>query len=120
MRSFLGNRRNTTGRFVLGVRNPAWRRSRNAAITGVAQGSRTLGTDWTTVAKWQKRVAVEDRKTGPREPRSPVLTGAEAVMAVAVGRQTRLQLDDCLPALRQMVAHLLKVSSRERWRARAL
>ena len=33
-----------------------------------------------TVAKWRKRKIVEDRKTGPKEPRSTILSQAEEAM----------------------------------------
>jgi len=50
----------------------------------LAQLSRELGinpkTVAKTVAKWRKRATVEDMKTGPREPRSTVLTEAEEAM----------------------------------------
>ena len=36
--------------------------------------SRQLGINVKTVAKWRKWVILEDRKTGPSEPRSTVLT----------------------------------------------
>jgi transposase-like protein len=40
----------------------------------LAQLSRELGINPKTVAKWRKRQTVEDLKTGPKEPRSTVLT----------------------------------------------
>ena len=45
--------------------------------------SRELGINPRTVAKWRKRKTVEDRKTGPKEPRSSVLSEAEEAMVVA-------------------------------------
>lgn len=52
--------------------------------------------------KWRKRATVEDMKTGPSEPRSTVLSEAEAeeAMVVAFRRHTLLPLDDCLYALK--------------------
>jgi transposase-like protein len=38
--------------------------------------SRELGINAKTVVKWWKRKTVEDLKTGPREPRSIILTEA--------------------------------------------
>jgi transposase-like protein len=61
--------------------------------------SRELGINPKTVAKWRKRAAVEDMKTGPTSPRSTVLTEAEEAMAVAFRRRTLLLLDDCLYSL---------------------
>ena len=65
----------------------------------LAELSRELGINPKTVAKWRKRTSVEDRKTGPKEPRSTVLTEAEEAMVVAFRRHTLLPLDDCLYAL---------------------
>ena len=48
-------------------------------------------------ALWAK--FVEDMKTGPKEPRSTVLTEAEEAVIVAFRRHTLLPLDDCLYAL---------------------
>ena len=50
--------------------------------------SKELGVNAKTVAKWRKRASVEDLKTGPREPRSTVLTEAEEAMIVAFRRHT--------------------------------
>ena len=58
-----------------------------------------------TVAKWRKRQSVEDRKTGPREPRSTVLSEDEEAMVVALRRHTLLPLDDCLHALQPSIPH---------------
>ena len=60
------------------------------------------------MAKWRKRAAVEDMKTGPTEPRSTVLTGAEEAMVVAFRCHTLLPLDDCLYALRPSIPHLTR------------
>ena len=57
--------------------------------------SRELGITPKTLAKWRRRATVEDMKTGPKEPRSTVLTEA---MIVAFRRHTLLPLDDCLYA----------------------
>jgi len=43
----------------------------------LAQLNRELGINPKTVAKWRKRATVEDLKTGPKEPRSKVLTEEE-------------------------------------------
>jgi len=70
--------------------------------------SRELGINPKTVAKWRKRTSVEDRKTGPKEPRSTVLTEAEEAMVVAFRRHTLLPLDDCLYALQPSIPHLTR------------
>ena len=54
--------------------------------------SRAHGINVKTVAKWRKRETVEDRKTGPREPRSIVLREEEEAMIVAFRRHTLLPL----------------------------
>ncbi|ATQ58597.1 hypothetical protein [Paracoccus yeei] len=67
--------------------------------------SRELGIDPKTVAKWRKRETVEDRKTGPKEPRSTVLSEGEEAMVVAFRRyhydshdQLRTHLADFMAA----------------------
>jgi hypothetical protein len=74
----------------------------------LSQLSRELGINPKTVAKWRKRVTVEDMKTGPKEPRSTVLTEAEEATAVAFRRHTLLPLDDCLYALQPSIPHLTR------------
>jgi hypothetical protein len=46
-------------------------------------------------------MTVEDLQTGPKEPRSTVLTKAEEAMVVAFRQHTLLLLDDRLYAARQ-------------------
>ena len=72
----------------------------------LAQLSRELGINPKTVAKWPKRATVEDLKTGPREPRSSVLTEAEEAMTFR--RHTLLPLDDCLCALQPSIPQLTR------------
>ena len=72
--------------------------------------SRELGINPKTVAKWRKRQTSEDMKTGPKEPRSTVLTEAEEAMVVAFRRHTLLPLDDCLYALQPTIPHLTRSS----------
>jgi hypothetical protein len=67
-----------------------------------------LGINRKTVAKRRKRVTVEDLKTGPKEPRSTVLTEAEEAMIVAFVRHTLLPLDDCLYALQPTIPNLTR------------
>jgi hypothetical protein len=47
-------------------------------------------------------------KTGPKEPRSTVLTEAEEAMVVAFRRHTLLPLDDCLYAPQPSIPHLTR------------
>jgi transposase InsO family protein len=48
--------------------------------------------------------------TGPKEPRSTVLSAEEAAVVVAFRRHTLLPLDDCLYALQPTVPHLTRSS----------
>ena len=61
-----------------------------------------------TAATWPKRETVEDRKTGPKEPRSTVRTEAEEASIIAFLRHTLLPLDDCLYALQPSIPHLTR------------
>jgi transposase-like protein len=74
----------------------------------LAQLSRELGINPKTVAKSRKRAKVEDLKTGPKEPRSTILTEAEEATIVAFRRHTLLPLDDCLYALQPSIPHLAR------------
>ncbi len=72
--------------------------------------SRTYGINPKTVLKWRKRATVEDLKTGPKEPRSTVLSPEEEATIVAFRRHTLLPLDDCLYALQPTIPHLTRSS----------
>src|ERR1051325_8733206 len=61
-----------------------------------------------TVAKWKKRGSVADQPTGPKQPRSTVLTLEEEAVIVAFRRHTLLPLDDCLFALQPTIPHLTR------------
>lgn len=61
-----------------------------------------------TVAKWRKRSSVSDLPTGPREPRSTVLTPEEEAIIVAFRKHTLLPLDDCLYALHATIPALTR------------
>jgi len=63
-----------------------------------------------TVAKWKKRTAVSDLRTGPREIKSTVLTIEEEAIVVAFRRHTLLPLDDCLYALQATIPCLTRSS----------
>lgn len=82
----------------------AMARERQASLSALSQ---ELGINPKTVAKWRKRATVEDLKTGPKEPRSTVLTEAEEAAIVAFRRHTLLSLDDCLYALQPSIPHPL-------------
>jgi transposase InsO family protein len=82
---------------------------RRSSATNTAL-SRDLGINVKTVAKWRKRETVEDRKTGPTEPSSTVLSADEEAMIVAFRRHTLLPLNDCLYALQPTLPHLTRSS----------
>jgi transposase InsO family protein len=63
-----------------------------------------------TVAKWKKRPSVQDERTGPKEPRSTVLSSEEEAIVVAFRRHTLLPLDDCRYALQATLPHLTRSS----------
>ena len=86
----------------------AVRAARQRSQASLATLSRELGINPKTVAKWRKRQTVDDLKTGPKEPRSTVLTEAEEAAIVAFRRHTLLPLDDCLYALQPSIPHLTR------------
>ena len=63
-----------------------------------------------TVSKWKHRETVADRKTGPKEPHSTVLTAEEEAVVVAFRRYTLLPLDDCLYGLQPTIPNLTRSS----------
>jgi transposase len=84
------------------------------AIQHSQESLRTLakryGIDQKTVRKWRKRTSTADLPTGPREPRSTVLSVDEEAVIVAFRRYTLLPLDDCLYALQPTIPHLSRSS----------
>ena len=72
--------------------------------------ARRHGINPKTVAKWKKRDSVADLPTGPRTPRSTVLSIEHEAIIVAFRRQTLLPLDDCLYALQATIPHLTRSS----------
>jgi transposase InsO family protein len=63
-----------------------------------------------TVAKWRARASVADERTGPKDPRSTVLSPEDEAIVVAFRRHTLLPLDDCLYALQATLPHLTRSS----------
>jgi hypothetical protein len=53
---------------------------------------------------------VTDLPTGPKEPRSTVLSVEDEAIIVAFRRHTLLPLDDCLYALQATIPHLTRSS----------
>ncbi|ESZ30824.1 transposase [Mesorhizobium sp. L2C066B000] len=72
--------------------------------------AKRYGINQKTVAKWETRISVTDLPTGPRDPRSTVLSVEEEAVIVAFRRYTLLPLDDCLYALQPMIPHLTRSS----------
>ena len=72
--------------------------------------ARRYGVNQKTVAKWRKRTSHADLPTGPREPRSTVLSIEEEAVVVAFRRHTLLPLDDYLYALQPTIPHLTRSS----------
>ncbi len=72
--------------------------------------AKRYGINQKTVAKWKRRTSVADLPTGPKEPRSTVLSVEEEAVIVAFRRHTLLPLDDCLYALQPTIPHLTRSS----------
>lgn len=68
------------------------------------------GINQKTVAKWKKRTSVGDIPTGPKAPKSTVLSIEEEAVIVAFRRHTLLPLDDCLYSLQATIPHLTRSS----------
>ena len=68
--------------------------------------SARYGINQKTVAKWKNRPSVTDLPTGPRQPRSTVLSVEDEAAIVAFRRHTLLPLDDCLYALQPTIPYL--------------
>ena len=72
--------------------------------------SNRYGINQKTVAKWRKRTSVADVRTGPKAPKSTVLSTEEEAVVVAFRRHTLLPLDDCLYSLQATIPHLTRSS----------
>jgi hypothetical protein len=72
--------------------------------------ARRYGINQKTVAKWKKRTSLSDLPTGPKQPRSTVLSVEEEAVIVAFRRYTLLPLDDCLYALQPAIPLLTRSS----------
>ena len=72
--------------------------------------SKRYGINQKTVAKWRQRTSVVDQRTGPKDPRSTVLSPEDEAVVVAFRRHTLLPLDDCLYALQATIPHLTRSS----------
>ena len=72
--------------------------------------ARRYGINQKTVGKWRNRSSVTDLPTGPKKPRSTVLSVEEEAIVVAFRRHTLLPLDDCLYGLHPTIPHLTRSS----------
>jgi transposase-like protein len=72
--------------------------------------ARRHGINQKTVAKWRKRCSVAYLRTGPKNPRSRVLSVEEEAVIVAFRRHTLVPLDDCLYSLQATIPHLTRSS----------
>jgi transposase-like protein len=72
--------------------------------------AKRYGINQKTVRKWRNRPSVADLPTGPKDPRSTVLSVEEEAIVVAFRRHTLLPLDDCLYALQATIPHLTRSS----------
>ena len=72
--------------------------------------AKRFGINQKTVAKWKSRALVTDRRTGPSDPKSTVLSLEEEAIIVAFRRYTLLPLDDCLYALQATIPRLTRSS----------
>jgi hypothetical protein len=68
------------------------------------------GINQETVAKWNKRGSVADLPTGPKRPKSTVLSFEEEAIVIAFRRHTLLPLVDCHYALQATIPHLSRSS----------
>jgi transposase InsO family protein len=88
----------------------AIRRAIQNSEESLRQLSRRYGVNQKTIAKWKKRTSVADRPTGPKKPKSTVLTTEDEAIVIAFRRHTLLPLDDCLYALQATIPHLTRSS----------
>jgi transposase InsO family protein len=88
----------------------AIRRAIQHSEASLRQLAKRYGVNPKTVAKWKLRSVTGDRRTGPREPRSTVMSADEEAIVVAFRRHTLLPLDDCLYALQPTIPHLTRSS----------
>src|ERR1700692_2348539 len=72
--------------------------------------AKRYGINQKTVAKWKQRSSTADLPTGPREPRSTVLSLDDEAITVPFRRPPLLPLDDCLYTLQATIPHLTRSS----------
>lgn len=90
----------------------AVRRATQHSQANLRELSRHYGINPKTVAKWKKHGFVTDLPTGPRVPKSMVLSVEDEAIIVAFRRHTLLPLDDCLYALQSTIPRLTSSSAK--------
>jgi transposase-like protein len=75
--------------------------------------SKRYGINQKTVAKWRKRTSVADLPTGPKEPKSTMLSIEEEAIIVAFRKHTFLPLDDCLYSLQAVFSAMTFLGCRK-------
>ena len=88
----------------------AIRRAIQHSQASLRQLARRYGIDPKTARKWRARSSVVDLRTGPKQPRSTILSVEPEAIVVAFRRHTLLPLDDCLYALQATIPHLTRSS----------
>ncbi|BAF89847.1 integrase [Azorhizobium caulinodans ORS 571] len=68
------------------------------------------GINQKTAPRWKQRNSVADLPTGPKAPKSTVLSVEEEAIIVAFRHHTLLPRDDCLYALQATIPHLTRTS----------
>src|SRR5689334_18853124 len=86
----------------------AIRRAIQHSQASLRQLARRYGINPKTAGKWRARRSVVDLRTGPKEPRSTILSVDEEAIVVAFRRHTLLPLDDCLYGLQPTIPHLTR------------
>jgi hypothetical protein len=77
--------------------------------------ARRYGINQKTVAKWKKRETVVGLPTGPKDPKSTVLSIEDEAIIIAFRRHTLLPLDDCLYALQPTIPRRRRWSKLREW-----
>jgi len=72
--------------------------------------AKRYGINQKTVAKWKKLTSVDDLTTGPKNPRSSVLSPENEAAIVAFRKRTLLPLDDCPYTLQPSIPYLTRSS----------
>jgi transposase-like protein len=88
----------------------AVRRAIQHSQASLRELERRYGVNPKTVAKWRKRTSVADQPTGPKAPRSTILSAKQEAIIVAFRHHTLLPPDDCLYALQATIPQLTRSS----------